>query len=130
MHHPLCSGPPLAHLQHGVQHVDFAGLLSGLGQRKPLRGSHPGNPLDHSLNSGEIHQHVLVLRTQPTHTHCIIERLTQHLCGEAEQLTRTTKKCAKEITMLIKKNTFIGSKSRQEHRKPAKQEISHSMATF
>lgn len=29
-----------------------------------------------------------------------------------------------------RKITFMGSKSRQEHRKPAKQEMSHNMETF
>lgn len=82
--------PVLAHLQHGVQHVDFAGLLSGLGQSESLRGSHPGDTLHHPLHSGELHQYVLVLRAQPTHIRCVIKRLTHHLCGEAEQLKENT----------------------------------------
>lgn len=72
----------ITHLQHGVQHLNFAGLLSGLAQSEALRGSHPGDPLDHPLNSGEFHQHVLVLRTQPTRIQRVIHRLTHHLCGE------------------------------------------------
>lgn len=85
----LITALALSHLQRGVQHVNFAGLLPGLGQSKALRGSHPGDPLDHPLNPGEFHQHVLLLRTQPTHIHCVIERLTRHLCGEVEALMRT-----------------------------------------
>lgn len=68
-------------LQHRVQHVDLAGLVSGLRQSKALWRSHPRYPLDHSLHPGELHQHILVLRTQPAHTQCVVNCFTQHLWG-------------------------------------------------
>lgn len=71
----------LTDLQHGVQHVDLAGLVSGLRESKALRWSDPGNPLNHSLHTGEFHQHVLVLRSQPAHVYRVVNGLTQHLEG-------------------------------------------------
>lgn len=73
----------LTHLQHGVQHVDLAGLVSSLGQSEALWRSHPGDPLDHSLHPGELHQHILVLRTQTLHTYYVINCLTKHLWDRA-----------------------------------------------
>lgn len=78
----------LTHLQHGVQHVDLTSLLSSLRQSKALRWAHPGDPLDHSLHPGEFHQHILVLWTQAMHIHCVVNRLTHHLCG-----TRGWRRC-------------------------------------
>lgn len=74
----------LTHLQHGVQHMDLASLLSSLRQSEALRWSHPGDPLDHSLHPGELHQHILILWTQALHTHCIVSCLTHHLWDTGE----------------------------------------------
>ncbi|TNN69443.1 hypothetical protein EYF80_020277 [Liparis tanakae] len=70
-----------AHLQHGVQHVDLAGLVPGLRQSEALGGAHPVDPLHHSLQPGELHQHVLLLWTQAQRPHGVVHRLTHHLSG-------------------------------------------------
>jgi len=71
----------VTHLQHGVQHVDLAGLVPGLRQSEALRRAHPVDPLDHSLQPGELHQHILLLWTQAQLPHGVVNRLTHHLLG-------------------------------------------------
>lgn len=74
--------PLRTHLQHGVQQVDLARLLSILRQSEAMRRPHPVDALDHPLHPRELHQHVLVLRTEAAHTHGIVNGLTHHLRDE------------------------------------------------
>lgn len=82
----------LTHLQHTVQHVHFSGLMPRLRQSKALWGSDPGDPLDHSLHPGKLHQHILVLWTQTSHKNSVVKGLTQNLMESRQEAFRGTEK--------------------------------------
>lgn len=67
------------HLQHGVQQVDLARLLSVLSQSEAVRRPHPVHALHHPLHLRELHQHVLVLLAQAAHAHGVVSGLANHL---------------------------------------------------